>query len=112
MHLGSTNVMIPSELCRDKNSVGTDIPLMSMHTGELVTWKGGIHTEVVLAETEVGTVGETDTGGIHVESVFRILLSHSCTQPKTFRAPWTHLLLTSTGGPYTSEPRYPLSQQE
>lgn len=41
MHLGSTNVITPSELCRDKNSVGTDIPLMSTHTGELVTWRGG-----------------------------------------------------------------------
>ena len=52
MHLGSTKVMIPSELCRDKNSVGTDIPLMSMHTGELVTWNGEIHREAVLIETE------------------------------------------------------------
>ena len=41
MHRGSTNVMTPSELCRDKNSVGTDTPLMSMHTGELVTCKEG-----------------------------------------------------------------------
>lgn len=32
--------MTASELCRDRNSVGTDIPLMSMHTGELVTWMG------------------------------------------------------------------------
>lgn len=38
MHLGSTKVMTPSELCRDRNSVGTDMPFMSMHTGELVTW--------------------------------------------------------------------------
>lgn len=40
MHLGSTNVMVPSALCRDRNSVGADTPLMSMHTGELVTCGG------------------------------------------------------------------------
>lgn len=37
MHRGSTKVMTPSALWRDRNSVGTAIPLMSMHTGELVT---------------------------------------------------------------------------
>jgi hypothetical protein len=57
MHLGSTNVMIPSELCRDKNSVGTDIPFMSMHTGELVTWNGEKGTDMemqMMTETENG----------------------------------------------------------
>lgn len=42
MHLGSTKVMTPSELCLDKNSVGTDMPFMSMHTGELVTYDHNI----------------------------------------------------------------------
>lgn len=32
--------MVPSELCRDRNSVGGDTPLMSMQTGELVTCSG------------------------------------------------------------------------
>ena len=59
MHLGSTNVMIPSELCRDRNSVGTDIPLMSMHTGELVTCDGETHREVVFTEMET-EVGESE----------------------------------------------------
>lgn len=62
MHLGSTNVMIPSELCRDRNSVGTDIPLMSMHTGELVTCDGETHREVVFTEMETEVAPELQDG--------------------------------------------------
>ena len=50
--------MIPSELCRDRNSVGTDIPLMSMHTGELVTCDGETHREVVFTEMETEVAPE------------------------------------------------------
>lgn len=42
MQRGSTKVVTPSKLCRERNSVGTRSPLVSTVTGELVTWEDSV----------------------------------------------------------------------
>lgn len=60
---------------------------MSMHTGELVTWKGDSHTEMLLMETE--------TGG-HERGWEESTWCLSQIRAPVFKAHWPHLPLTAT----------------
>lgn len=72
MQRGSTKVMTPSELWRDRNSVGTDRPFRSMETGELVTyWRKREHRKEFMMQRRFVLNGkQCSTNEMHDDSGF------------------------------------------